>query len=123
VARHIELVVDRWARDGALSAAARSLPRSEEHLRAVMTNRVVVVTPRDVGPVLLAARAARRLSTALAGELDRTAGLVGHQPQPHLTQAISAHIQKARVERDAQWAARLATRIDAIATPAQHLSR
>jgi hypothetical protein len=123
IARHLERAVERWARDGALLAAARSLPRSDEHINAVMRNQVVVVTARDVGPVLLAARAARCLSTALATELDRSAGLLGDQPQPHLARALAAESRTPRVERDARWAHHLAARYDAVTAAAPHLSR
>lgn len=110
IAGHIETSLSRWAESGRLLARARSLPRSEERVPELLRDRTVVVRPRDVGPVLLAARVAGRLSSALALELDRTAGRVGGRPQPHLVRALAEQARPLHTQRDARWADRLARR-------------
>ena len=110
-------------------ARARNLPRTEQRITEVLRDQVVIVTPADVDAVLLAARVATRLSAALAVELDRTATILGHQPQPGLVAAL-ARLQPARsTERDADWAHTVAlhpamhpacTRQRSRASPAAH---
>jgi hypothetical protein len=81
----IEDAVHRWAAEGKLFARARSLPRSDRHVRAVVRDQVIVVGPMDVAPVQASTRIARRLSVALAGEIDRTAGILASSWEPDLS--------------------------------------
>lgn len=110
LADQIAGAVQRWATGGRLYARARSLPPSERHVPEMLHNRVVIATPEDVAPVARAARVAGRLSTALAVELDRTAGRIGRQPQRHLAAALATGLNADRLAHDAQWAERLAAR-------------
>ena len=103
-ARAIGSEVRQWAIEGKLMARARNLPRTEQRITEHLRDQVVIAAPADVDAVLLAARVATRLSAALAVELDRTATILGHQPQPGLVAAL-ARLQPARsIERDADWA-------------------
>ena len=123
IAGHIDSAVARWAAEGKLLARARSLPSSEEHVLAVIRDKIVVATSRDVGPVLVAGRVTRRLSSALAVELDRSSGRIGDQPQPHLLASLAADTRAALLTGDAQWARRLVARCDSFQQPNRQLAR
>jgi hypothetical protein len=110
LARVVGEAVEKWAGTGRLFARARSLPSSEEHVLAVIQGETVVVTPRDVGPVLMSARATARLSAALAIEMDRSATRLGHRPQSHVIAALEGLARPDLRARDTRWANNLATR-------------
>ena len=69
----------------------------------------------------MAARATARLSSGLAVELDRSAALLGRQPQPRLAAALRSQLLPDLGVRDARWAEGLAARVDLTraAAPAQ----
>ena len=90
---------------------------------AVIRDEVVVATSRDVGPVLVAGRVTRRLSSALAVELDRSSGRIGSQPQPYLLASVAADTRAARLIGDAQWARRLVARCDTFQQPTRQLAQ
>jgi len=123
IAGMMDTAVASWAGEGRLLARARSLPSSEEHVLAVIRDEVVVATARDVGPVLVAGRVTRRLSSALAVELDRSSGRIGNQPQPHVITSLAADTRAARLTGDAQWARRLAARCDSFQQTNRRLAR
>ena len=110
IARHLHSAISAWADDGRLIARARHLPRSDEHIDAVIHNRFVIATPADVGPVLLAAQVTARLAAAQSSELHRSADHVGIQPHPHLAAALVDRSPERGLERDAAYAERLADR-------------
>ncbi len=110
IAGHLHSAISGWADAGRLIARARHLPRSGEHVDAVVHNRFVIATPGDVGPVLLAAQVTARLAAAQAGELHRSAEHLGIQPQPHLAAALAAQSRQSGLGREAAYAERLADR-------------
>jgi hypothetical protein len=73
IATYVEDAVHRLAADGKLFARARTLPRSDRHVRAVVRDQVVVASPSDVSAVRASSRVAKRLSAALATEISRIA--------------------------------------------------
>jgi hypothetical protein len=122
VAETVEDAVLRAAQDGRLVARARSLGTSDEHIIAKIHDQPVVVTPRDVGPVLHTARVTARLSASLAVELDRSSNTIGRQPQPYLVRALGDGLRPDELARDAVWTRRLADRCVAVQhTPALEL--
>ncbi len=90
IGAQVETAFTQWARAGRLFAKARALPRSEERVSEFIADQAVIVRPPEIGRVLLVARAVQRQSAALAVELDRSAGHIGRQPQPHLIRALAA---------------------------------
>lgn len=114
VAASVTDAMQQLTQSGRLLARARNLPRSEEHVVEVIHDKVVIVTPRDIGPVLISTRATERLSTALALDLDRTAARIGTQPQPRLIAAMRETMQPELHARDARWAERLAGRCEPV---------
>jgi hypothetical protein len=109
--------VHRWAGSRLLFARARTLPSSEEHVEAVVRDRVVVVTPRDVGPVVISAHVVARLSTALAVDLERTFGRPAPTADRYLMAALKTDYQVDVLGRDERWAHRLAAACDAVQPP------
>jgi hypothetical protein len=114
LARRIEAALDRWGSSGRLFARARNLARRDEHITAIIGDRVVVAGPLDVHPVLTSTRVAARLSGALAVELDRTVGVPRGQPHSQLINAPTEKTSEIRLARDAQWASDLAARCEAM---------
>jgi hypothetical protein len=110
IAETVEAALLHAAHDHTLVARARSLGTSEDHLGAKIHDRAVVVTPRDIGPVLNTARITARLSTSLAVELDRSAATVGLQPHPYLVRALADGFRHEQLAHDAAWTERLAAR-------------
>ena len=90
---------------GKVFAMSRVLPPSEERAGEYIQNRAVVVCPPEIASMRLFARTAHRVSAALAVELDRSAGVLGRQPQPNLIRALAAELP-ARALRGRDEAAR-----------------
>ena len=103
VARTVGNLVRQGAIEGRLMARARNLPRTEARVAELVNDEVVIVAPADVDAVLLACRVATRLSAALAVELDRSAAVVGRQPQPGLVGALARLQPARRLARDSEW--------------------
>jgi hypothetical protein len=72
IAAHIEKAMYRWAGDGKLFAKARGLPQSERHVRAVVSDRVVMATSHDLSDVVASARLAGHTSAELATDIQRS---------------------------------------------------
>lgn len=117
LARELNLAARRWAGERTLYARARDLLHTEDMVPAILTDSTVPATAEHLGPVVAAIRTAERLSAALPVELNRTAGQLGHQPQPQLAAAHALQAADRHLDADAKWAARLAARVGEIEIP------
>jgi hypothetical protein len=97
LAENIERAVARWSRGNCLLARERRLASFEDRNldAALATDRVVFARGHDLDDLAVAAWDARRLSANLAGELDRSSAIIGHQTQPALAAAHAATTRSA----------------------------
>ena len=91
IAKHLPVIADQltravahWDGTGQLTALASNLPYSGRSLDAYLHRRIVTVDLADLKPTLTTLRHAHTLAIHLAGELHRSAGKLGVQPQPYL---------------------------------------
>jgi hypothetical protein len=103
LARQLEHAVDQWGQRRCVYARARTLARSEELVPAIIADTAVLAGPIELIPVTTAVRVAQRLSCALAHQLT---GEPAHDAQ----------LDPRSLDQAAGWAARLAQRVDQLAT-------
>lgn len=113
VARQLEREVMRWADQPVAFARARHLVRREELVEAMLKNAVVRVGPGDLMPVVAGIRAAGRLSSALAEQLDQP---TGRRTRSLAIPPSGGRRPDLRLETDARWAERLAARVGEVSS-------